>query len=67
MRKKYLKKQSIVAVISSYNRGEKIKQTIESLLNQTTPISKIIIIDDERSSKLSIDPDNFSPLLTPMM
>lgn len=46
MRKKALISPKIYAVISSYNRGEAIRPTIESLLKQTHPLEKIILIDD---------------------
>ena len=46
MRKKHLKKAKVVVVISSYNRGEKISETIASLLKQTYPVDRIVIVDD---------------------
>lgn len=41
-----MKKLQVAAVLSSYNRGSKIKQTIQSLLTQTYPLAEIILIDD---------------------
>lgn len=46
MYKKHLTNAQVVVVISSYNRGEKISETITSLLKQTHPVNRIIVIDD---------------------
>ena len=36
---------NIIAVIPTYNRGNMLKQCIDSLLNQSYPLEKIVIID----------------------
>ena len=38
---------NIIAVIPTYNRGNMLKQCIDSLLNQSYPLEKIVIIDDD--------------------
>jgi GT2 family glycosyltransferase len=39
-------KESIVAVIPTYNQKKDVKEAIDSLLNQTVPLKEIIVIDN---------------------
>jgi GT2 family glycosyltransferase len=44
----------IATVISSFNRGEPIRSTINSLLNQTLEIGKIIVVDNGSSEEKKV-------------
>lgn len=41
-----IKKHDVCIIVATFNRAEMLKETLESLLNQTRQAEKIIIIDD---------------------
>ena len=38
--------QSISVIIPTYNRSGVLRYSVESVLNQTYPVSEVIIVDD---------------------
>lgn len=44
----------IYAVVVAYNRGKKIQETLNSLLEQSVPIRKIIVVDNSTDSEKKV-------------